>query len=288
MLLHTLFAAISFLLLRSLARNKQAARASFAVNAILFCALYGTGLVLITFIGNVDTSVHARYLLQFVAGGLGFAIFNICTYKSLTYLDAATTGMLGTFKVLFTILLAGAFLHETLTRIQLLGAAVLLCAIIYILRIAKHASAKAVSSNWLPGLLFAVIGSFIFALANINEKYLLGQMNVATYLFFGWGWQWIISLGLGLTQYKYARAVLTKANINTIILAGITLACSGFWFIESAVRNDNIALTTTIGNFRLILVALLAAIFLNERQKLGQKLVAILIASLGLVLIFWK
>lgn len=288
MLLHTLFAATSLLLLRSLARNKKTVRASFVINAVLFSALYVTGLFLVAIIGGVDISVHSTYALQFMAGGLGFALFNICTYKLLTYLDAATSGMLGTFKVLFTILLAGIVLHEKLTLMQLFGSTVLLCAIIYVLIITKKTSIKARTNHWLPGLFFAVVGSFIFAIANINEKYLLGEMNIATYLFFGWGWQWIISLGLAVLQHTQVKAVLTLSNIKVIGLAGITLAFSGFWFIESAVQNDNVALTTVVGNFRLVVVAVLGALILKERQMLGQKLLSIILATVGLVLIFWK
>lgn len=288
MLAHTLLTAASILFLRSLAKQKQMANASFAVNAATYTAQYAVGLLLVLCLGNVQWNVHREFLVRLAFGGLGFALYNICTYKLLTYLDAATSSILGTFKVLFTIMLAAFFLQEDLHGLQIVGAIVLMTAIIYTLMLAKDTDEKTHANRWIPGVAFAIIGSLIFALANTNEKYLLGYMNISTYLFFGWGWQFLISLGLGLTQYKKIKLLKTPKRLTKIMMVALTTALAGYLFILSAVKSDNIALVTVVGNFKLIVVAVLSAWLLKERQKLKEKIIATLTATAGLALIFWK
>lgn len=287
MLIHALIAAVSMLIMRLIARERTLSGAGFIVNAGAFSVLYFFGLLVALSHGDISWDMHQAYLPQFIAGGLGFAVYNISIYKLLTYFDVATSSILSMFRILFTVIVAAIILQEQLSLRQILGTVLLVASIVYVLQLNRDRK-QSTNNNWLIGLGIALAGSLVVSFANVNEKYLLGQMDTNTYIVFGWGWQFVMSLMLAATQRKQVRYLLAAKMLPKVFLAGLTLGIGGYLFIISAVKTDNIAVVSVVSNFRVVIAVLLSAMLLRERQQLGKKLTATLVSMLGIVLIFWK
>lgn len=280
--------AISILAVRAIAREKYAAQSGLVISAAQTAVQYVSILLFLPFIGSINFSGFSQYWLWFLGGGLAFAFGHFFTYKLLSYLDAGLSSVLSTLYVPFTLLFAALVLHEELNIAQAAGGFVLLLAVCYGLLIARDSKHHTVKRPWLWGLIFAVLASVALAVALVNEKYLLGHMSIATYIAFGWAGQVVTSQAIAFRNRSQLKIFRRSKILYLTLTAGTTRALSGLMFISSQVKSNNVALVAISSNFRLIIIILLGAWLLKERQKLPQKLLAAGISVIGLAIIFWK
>lgn len=279
----------SMVIMRVIARDKRNADAAFAVNALQFVALWVTGLVLAPSLGHVHVYVLSKFLWRFIGGGLAFALTSVATYKSLTYVDAAVGTIIYALNAVTTTGLAVFTLHEGLSALQVFGGVILVAAITYSL-LAVHARGNRRSlHNLLYGLGYALIAAVFYAIAIVNEKWLLGQMSAATYVVFGWGWQMLAAVVVGvLLQPKRFKQIWRPQSLGWIASMGMLRGVAGAAFVLAEVRSNNVSLVSVIANFRLIIVMILGAWLLKERDRLRQKAVGALASLAGLTMLMWK
>lgn len=288
-LLQTVLVAGSMVSLRVLARDKRTANASFAINAGLYVALYAGMLMVAVFMSNVHNAVLGQYWWRFVIGGLAFALTNVCTYKTLVYFDAAIGSIVATVNAIFAVIGASIFLSEDLSLWQLAGALVLLFAVGYAL-LATHATRKkAVRRSLRLGTTYALLAGLCFAVAAVNEKSLLEQMSIGSYMVYGVGGQCLLAVLLGVAVQPKRLWLLAKPHVaGWSLLSGALRGFGGACFIVAEVRSNNVGLVSVIANFRLIIVILLGAWLLKEHQHLRQKFGAALASIAGMAIMFWK
>jgi drug/metabolite transporter (DMT)-like permease len=288
-LLNVLFVGVSVIVMRLLARDKRYAGASFVINAGQFVPLWLTGLLLLPALGHIDMHALPQYFWRLAGGGLAFALTYTCTYKSLTYLDAAVGSIFSTLNALFTVGLAAVVLHEDLNVTQLLGGIILTVAVIYT-ALALRTSKNKISKHDLGyGLAYAVAAGIIYAVAIVNEKSLLHSMSAASYVLFGWGWQALAAVGVAVAlQARQVKVLWAPRALALVSCSGVLRGLGGAAFVLAQVRSNNIALVTVISSFKLIVVVALGAWWLREHQKLWQKTIGTVVALIGLSTMFLK
>ncbi len=288
-LANAFFIALSMIIMRFIGRNKSYAGASFIINAGSFIFLWLSGLALLPLLGSIDNHVLLNYIWRFVGGGILFALTNVATYKSLTYVDAATGTIFNTLNALFSVGMAALTLHEDLSVWQAGGAVILLAAIIYSTLALKAKNTKVSRRNLLYGLGFALIAGLLYGAAITNEKWLLEHMDSASYIVYGWGWQMLASVAAAILLQPRQLKLLKEAGLlRWLVALGIVKGVGGAAFVLSEIRSNNVALVTVIANFKIIIVVLLGAWLLKERQKLWQKTAGALTALIGLTVMFWR
>lgn len=288
-MLNAVFVAGGTIVMRVLARDKRNTGTSFVMNAGQFVFLWLLGLLLLPLLGHADYHVLGHYFWRFAGGGLAFALTYTCTYKSLTYLDAAIGSIFSTLNALFTIGLAALLLHEELNSLQLAGAAVLTVAIIYTTFALRAHGNKTSRRNLMRGLGYAVLAGLLYAVAIVNEKSLLQVMSPASYVLFGWGWQMLASVAAALLVQPGKLGVLFRPRtLGLVASAGGLRGIGGAAFVLAQVRSNNVALVTVVSNFKLIVVVILGVWLLHERERLTQKIAGSLLALGGLTIMFWK
>jgi drug/metabolite transporter (DMT)-like permease len=260
------------------------------VNAGMYSYLYVIGLLALPFLEPLNAQAFSRYWLWFLGGGICFALGNIFGYKVVTHLDAGISAVLGTIGTLFTIALAALVLHEELSPRQAVGGFIILAAICYVLTVARQPGKHRMHrKSWLVGLGFSLLASIFYTLAIVNEKFLLSKSSASTYLLFGWGAQLLTAYALALMfQRSKFRLILRPSIFKLTFLGGITRGLSGLLFILALVKSNNVALMTVVTNLKLIIIVLLGAWLLNEKQKITEKLTAAFLALAGLSIILWK
>ncbi|HSW79549.1 MAG TPA: DMT family transporter [Candidatus Saccharimonadales bacterium] len=288
-LLQTVFIALSLISLRVLARDKRTASASFAIGAGAFVTQYAVMLPFVPLFGHIDSSVLQEYWWRFVLGGIAFSLFGVCVYKTMTFFDVAVANLVVSVNAIFAVIGAFLFLSEKLSTQQLVGAIILLFGVGYGL-LATHAThKKAMRRKLLIGGMYAVIGGILFAFAAINEKSLLSNMTIGSYILYGTGIQALIGILLGVIFQPRKMPLLLYPHVlgwtaATGILRGLGAVC----FIVAEVKSDNIGLVSVVANFRLMLVVLMGAWLLKERNHLKQKSFAAITAIAGITVMFWK
>lgn len=281
--------ALATLVTRLLAREKQTATASLAITAGWFVCLYVVGLLMLPHFGQVHLSSLHDYWPRFLLSGVAFALTNAFTYYSLVYLDASVGTIFGTLNALFTVFGASLVLHEDLSSPQLLGAVILLAAIVYTALATRHKPTERVHRNLIIGLVYAVLGAVFYGIASVNQKSLLSHVSVGDLLAFGWFWEMAMAVFIVLLIQPRSLEVLRMPKVAgwTAVL-GVLRATSGLCFILAMVRSNNLGLITIISNFRLIIVVLLGYWLLKERKKPLQKLIGSAVAIIALSLMFWQ
>jgi drug/metabolite transporter (DMT)-like permease len=290
-LLHALFSALQVLQFRAIARDKKARHAGLAVNAISFSTLYVCGLVVLPIIGGVAVAEFLDIWLLFVTSASLFVFSLYLMYKAFTHLESATASVLGTSSALFTVIIAGVFYGERLSPTQLFGIAIVVPAIYYVLLLARrsHRLIDLKDTNWLHGFWYMIAGSFCLSLAHIFEKDILQQASVGTYIAFGWLLQVAAAWALYLLFGRHAHHVFKQEKtVRSSMQLGAMRAATGFFFILALKISNNVSLVTVVANFRIILVALLAGWFLQERRYYYRKIAAAAVSVVGLSIIFWN
>lgn len=287
-LINALFIALSMIIMRLLGRDKAYTGASFVINAGSFVVLWLSGVALLPLLGTVDGQMLHQYFWRFVGGGVLFALTNVATYKSLTYVDAATGTIFNTINTLFSVGMAALTLHEDLSVLQAGGAVVLMVAIIYSALTLRANDTKFSRRDLLRGLEFALLAALVYAVAITNEKWLLGQMNAASYVAYGWGWQVVASVVAALLlQPKKLKLLGQLSFAGWLAALGVVKGVAGIAFVLAEIRSNNVALVTVVNNFKIIIVVVLGAWLLKERRKLRQKAIGAVAALAGLTVMFW-
>ena len=72
------------------------------------------------------------------------------------------------------------------------------------------------------------------------------------------------------------------------LLSGSFRSVSAVLFALALVKSNNVAVIEVIEQFKLVIIIMLAALILKERDRLKQKFLAACGAICGLVIIFWQ
>lgn len=291
-LLHALFSALQALQFRAIARSKQARHAALAVNAIAFSSLYVCGLVMLPLIGKASFADFSRDAHMYLAAASLFVMALYFMYKGMVHLESATASVLGTSSALFVVILANFFFDERLSPRQLLGIAILVPCLWYVLLLAKRHRKKLFDfqdMSWFRGAVFIMASSLFLAFAHILEKEILERSSLATYIGFGWLMQLACAWLLYLIFGRHAASIF-KSNkaVRSALQLGVLRAGAGLFFIMALIKSDSVSLVTVIANFRIIIVAVLAGWVLNEREFYYKKMAAAALSVVGLSIIFWN
>lgn len=290
-LLHAVFSALQALQFRAIARDKKARHAALAVNAIAFSALYVCGLLVLPLLGQVRFEDFTSHFLLFVTPAALFVMALYLMYKALTHLESATASVLGTSSALVAVVVAGIFYGERLSPMQILGVAILLPCIWYVLMLARKGQRflNFKDANWLHGFWYMMGSSLCLGLAHIFEKDILMQTTVGTYVAFGWLLQVVIAWLFYLLFGRHAKNVFSQAKtVRSSLQLGVVRAATGLFFILALAASNSVSLVTTVANFRIIIVAVLAGWLLGERKFYYKKLAAAAVSVLALSIIFWN
>ena len=289
MIFQNLLSAVFAINSRQIANDFKHATMPF--NLLVFGVIAGSGSLYALFHGaaSIDPHIFVHYLGFFIFAGICFAITNVLSYVVYNYVDAAIGSLLATLNIVATVVLSTILLREGLTIRQIVGTILLLIGMELVLTInfnrAKH-------HRLIQAVMLSILAAMFFALATTTEKYLLNHVPLSTYLVFGWGFQF---LGVCLLALIFGRVI--KANYGLLrqpkfyrlaFPAGMLRMISGMMFVYSLKLSNNLSIISALLGLKVILVAVLGAYFLKERDYLKRKFEAALTATAGIAIIYWK
>lgn len=259
--------------------------AQLQISAVLGTIAVMTVWPLAWYFGDVSVADLTRLWPYIMLGGIVTALNGATALLVFRYMDAAMGSLLMTTHVVMAVLAAMYVLGERLGLQEVMGAAVVMCAVSYALSV--HVSRRE-RRNWTLGILCTVLGAVFFSISAIVEKFLLGEMSIASYLTWGWGAHWVVAVVLGLCfGWRRYGEVFAKRHILLVWGAGLTRTMMGLMFVFSIVALKSLCMAVILAGLRPLFVSFLGAWLLKERKFLARKVAASVCAALGVAIMFW-
>lgn len=275
-----IFGATNYLLRRVLAQ--KLGEHNRLINALFFIFfLLPTGLILSFFFPH-DLNVGTINLLLLLGGSIIWPMMNIVAFSANKKVDVGIFAIINNLSPLFTLAIALPLLNENLNILQFFGVGLL------ILSGALAASSQLHKHNRsnINGILLCLLSALILGIAVTYERFMLSQIDFGTYLIFGWGSQILWAAILAGRELKNLPKLFTIDTKTTqmLLVWGTTNALKSVAFIL-ALMMSSASLISGASDFMSVAVVIAAYFFLNERQHMKEKLLAVIVGIIGLLLI---
>lgn len=227
-------------------------------------------------------SLELSAIFWIITASALFASANVLIYKAYSKMDASLYAIINSSKYVVIVLGAMIILGDDFNSKQLIGAALILLANIYVSAVARHSHKQRVRLQF---VFLAFGASIMIAVAQLSERIVLELAPIATYMLIGWGLQVIILILFSRpTRYKmrhFQRAGLLRQLVTTGVLRGLAGVC----IVYAVAATQNASLVFSLAATKVIAVAVAGYIFLNERLYAKERIGAALVTLVGIVLI---
>jgi len=219
--------------------------------------------------------------LLLLSGILGIAVSDTLFFYALNKLGASLTAIVDCFYAPFVIGLSFLFLGERLTPIQLVGAALVVSAV---LTLSKEGKIEKLDRRDLAaGILYGVLAMFFVALGIVMVKPILGSVSIfwATFVRIAGG---AVALAVLVPFLRNRRAILApvfeRRNWKALVPAAFFGSYLSLILWMGGMKYAKASVAAVLNQLNTIFIVIIAAIFLKERLT-GWKILAVVLAFAG-------
>ena len=219
--------------------------------------------------------------LLLLSGILGIAVSDTLFFYALNKLGAGLTAIVDCFYTPFVIGLSFLLLGERLTLIQLVGAALVVSAV---LTLSKEGKIEKLDRRDLAaGILYGMLAMFFVALGIVMVKPILGSVSIfwATFVRIAGG---AIALAVLVPFLKNRRAILAplleRRNWKALVPAAFFGSYLSLILWMGGMKYAKASVAAVLNQLNTIFIVIIAAIFLKERLT-GWKILAVVLAFVG-------
>ncbi len=254
-------------------------------NSFSFSILFQTlGAILIAIFGFLFQDMNyptpfpmiQNFVLMAILYGLGSALM----FKAFEDIEASEFTILFSLSTVFSIVGATIFLGEGLLAPQVLGVALILLGVILV-------SYKSFKFKLKKGEIFTLIAAFCFGLAIVNDRYILSTSDFNLFPFLTLGYFLpVIPMALIKPKAITEMKIFLKINVlaKILIFTGLYIVHSISFYLALD-RSGNTSQISSVSKVSTILTVLLAIILLRERDNLVRKVIGVILAFGGLLLL---
>lgn len=225
------------------------------------------------------------YLILLLSGFIGIAIGDTLLFSSLNHLGAGLTAIVVCMYSPFIITLSLIFLEEKLTMLQVLGAVIIICAVL-IATIRKEERSKN-NKQLVKGVVLGVLASASMAVGVVIMKPILEASPLV--------WTTLVRLcggiiGLALVFLVYPqRRVLVESLTTTrswtyTIVGSLVGAYAAMFVWLGGMKYTQASVASALNQTSTVFIFIFAALFLKERMNL-RKTIGVVLAFAGSVLV---
>jgi len=204
-------------------------------------------------------------------------LLHLSNVKALQYLEAGVYSVLYNLRIIFTTILGVLFLNEQLVPLQILGGLLIFASIIAV----KQKGRKDLTAT---GIKWGLFASVVISVLNLNEKQIIAQFG-----FLGYAIPVMILAAIMMWVILFARGQRIKPSVfiePRMISLMVLRAISAFGFILAFSMGGLLSVSTYISSLGVVIIVILGAMLLGEKDYLNRKIIASIIAFLGLTCIF--
>lgn len=215
--------------------------------------------------------------LLLVASAL-IIVLHITNVKTLQYLEASVYAILFNLRIVFTTILGILFLHEEIAPLQIAGGALIFMAIVTV----RQKGGEKIHER---GLRWGITAAVVISVLNLIEKDILSTTSFVTYAL-----PVMVSTTVAMWAVLLARrrgdtnpfAVLKQPRMLQLMSLRALSAHGGLLALYAG---GLLSVTTYISSLGVIGIVILGVLLLGERDYLRQKIIATVMAALGLTAI---
>lgn len=263
------------LLQRSLMKDDKSDPIAYAVVFQLFGGLMLLAFALVNGIkGPTSWSIWPNLLLM----PFFWIASNILIFRSLKKTEASTFTILFASRVVWIILASVFFLGESFSLLQAVGTGLIAIAIVFV---TYHKQ----KIQFAGGEKLVLLSAIVFGLAVVNDAYVVRSFDVATYMALAY---LAPAFGIWAIFPKSTPLVIqiVKSNVfKKILLLSFVYAVDSIMYLYAYRSGNNYAQMASIFQITTILTVLAAIFILKEKSHLWLKLIAGVIAFLGVLLV---
>lgn len=213
-------------------------------------------------------------LLMTVLYGLGNALI----FTALKTTEASKFTIIFASRALFSVMGYSLILRDVFTIKQVVGLVVLLSAMLLV---------NQGSFSWKVkrGDILSLLAGLCFGMANINDKILLGQIPIYTYLFLAFFTPPLFILLIRPVTLSKLRTVANRDTLKVMLATIVLYGLGSVTFFTSLKNADSPSKVSTVNLAGVVLTVVLAIVFLKEREKISQKIIAAIMTVAGMYLI---
>jgi drug/metabolite transporter (DMT)-like permease len=271
--------AIAVVLFRVSGRRIHPIGLNLAKTVLALAVMVPTLLVLgESLVPNIPLSTTGLLL---VSGILGIAVSDTLFFYALNRLGASLTAIVDCFYSPFVIALSFAMLGERLTPVQLVGAALVVSAV---LTLSKEGKLEKIGRRDLAlGILFGILAMFFVAFGIVMVKPVLGSVSVfwATFVRLAGG---SLALVILVPFLRNRRAILAPLlelrNWKALAPAAFFGSYLSLFLWMGGMKYAKASVAAVLNQLNTIFIVIIAAIFLRERLT-GWKILAVVLAFVG-------
>lgn len=243
-------------------------------------AFYSTVITLILSLGlllyqpfHVTGDILTVVGITLICGVFG-SLTMVLGYTAQKHIEAGVTSVISNMYTPITIVLATIFLSEKLTTLQIFGTVILFVGMIVVSK--KHRIGKFTFDKYF--LMMLASGIFLGVLITA-ERYLQKTEGFTTGTLLSW---WCTGLFLGLITL-FTKNKHTYSKMDITITGSLRFLHNLSWVILVYVVG-NLSYVSAITTFKVVIMFITGALFLNEREDLPRKIIGSIIAVAGLLL----
>jgi drug/metabolite transporter (DMT)-like permease len=219
--------------------------------------------------GNVFTLIT----LTLICGVFGAGYF-ICFYTAQKFVEAGISTLVSNIYTPITIVLATFFLNEKLTIPQIFGTVLLLIGMVVVSK--KHRVGKFKFDKY---FMLMVLSGIMLGVSLTAERALQKATGFTAGTMLSW---WSQCAFLGIVTFITSNK--NEYAMKDITVTGVLRFLQSLSWVILIFSVGNLSLVSAITTFKIVIIFIAAAIFLNEREDLPRKIIGSLVALAGLLL----
>jgi len=211
--------------------------------------------------------------LSLICGVFGASYF-ISSYFAQKHVEAGVSSIVSNIYTPITIVLATLFLSESLTFMQILGTILLLIGMVIVSK--KHQIRRFKFDKY---FMLMLLSGVMLGISLTAERALQKMTGFTAGTMFSW-WAQCVFLGLA-TLITHNKSEYTKKDIT---ITGILRFFQSLSWVILIFVVGNLSIVSAITTFKVVVVFVAAALFLNEKEDLPRKILGSIVALVGLFL----
>lgn len=246
--------------------------------SFVFQFLSGLTVLVITLFTGFQMPPVADYPVHFIVMGLLYAGATYFFFKALQLIDLSQLVIFHSTRAFWTMIAAAVFLGERINLIQILGAVIVFSAIFLVSF--KKGRFKLNKGSW-----YALIAGICIGLALVLDSYLLKFSEQFSYTVVAFFIPAFFLLLINARNLAQIRKVSTSPVIFKILGPALLFGISVLLIYGSLSSGGNASQVMPIGLSSTVLIVILSAVFLREREELWKKLFAGILVIIGVFLL---
>ncbi|PWU23695.1 hypothetical protein C5B42_02190 [Candidatus Cerribacteria bacterium 'Amazon FNV 2010 28 9'] len=244
---------------------------------VVFLSVGGIFVLLLSLLqGGIHLQFSPSLLANFAIVGVFSTIAYVLSYRAYQLIGAGEIAIFLSTGRLWTVIGAALFLHEVLTPIHILGTLIILLGIAIALYDQKKFKLN-------QGVVLVLIAGFLNGCSDVSGYHILQSMDAPTYQVIVQFLPVLLILMFFPKTIKKIKYYCTNERALKMTLLGIGDALGMLSLYLAYQAGGKASIISPLSATRVILTVALAALFLHERDRLGNKLIGAVITIVGVM-----